>query len=165
MRMEPSRLGSAAAVLGDWLSEYEWSHWATLTFRPYVPRESPGLGPATPPRLRPGPPPDFAHRAFGGFISRLGHQCGQSLAWFRGDELGERLGRLHLHALVGGTEGLLPSTLKRTWPYGFSKVEVYDPALGATHYLTKYATKSLASYDLDGPLRRCGEGQARLEGL
>jgi hypothetical protein len=79
--------------------------------------------------------------------------------------LGERLGRLHLHALLDGTEGLLPSSVGAAWPYGFSRVEVYDPALGATHYLTKYAVKTLASYDLAGPLRRHGEGQARLEGL
>lgn len=150
---------------GGYLSEFEWSHWTTLTFRPYVRPESPGLAPPAAPRVRPGPPPDFARRAFNGFIAHLRFQAHQPLAWFRGDELGERLGRLHLHALIDGTDGLLPSTLAATWPYGFSRIEVYDPALGATHYLTKYAVKTLASYDLGGPLRRRGEGTPRLEGM
>ncbi len=149
---------------GAYLSEFEWSHWTTLTFRPYERPESPGLGPTRPLRLRPGPPPDFARRAFAGFIRHLEQQAHQPLAWFRGDELGERLGRLHLHALVDGTAGLLPATLAATWPCGFTRIEVYDPKLGAAHYLTKYAVKTLADYDLGGPLRRHGEGQARLEG-
>ncbi len=164
VHVEHSRTQPLAAAWGDWLSEFEWSHWATLTFRPYVVPESPGLAPPTPLRPRPGPPTDFARRAFGGFIGRLEDRCGEPLAWFRGDELGERLGRLHLHALLSGTDGLFPSTVGQSWPYGFSAVEVYDPKLGAAHYLTKYVTKSLASYDLAGPLRRHGE-VLRLEGL
>lgn len=150
---------------GSWLEHFDWSHWTTLTFRPYQPWQPPGLGPARPPKDRPGPPPDYAHRAFQGFVNMLGERAGRPVAYFRGDEFGERLGRLHLHALLEGTGGLLEESVRRCWRPGFSAVEVYDPELGATHYLTKYITKSLASYDLGGRLRRRGEGQACLAGL
>jgi hypothetical protein len=83
-------------------------------------------------------------------VRRLEDCGGGPVWWFRGDELGERLGRLHLHALLGGTGGLLEASLKREWRAGHSLVKRYDPALGAVHYLTKYATKGLADYDVSG---------------
>jgi len=142
-----------AAAWGPYLGDYAWNHWLTLTFAPPRPAHLGGrvpLGPARPRPARPGPPPDYAHREFARFVRRL-ECCGADpVWWFRGDELGERLGRLHLHALLGGTGGLLESTLGRQWRAGFSVVKRYDPALGAAHYLTKYATKGLADYDVSG---------------
>ena len=144
---------SLAAAWGEYLAPYAWDHWLTLTFAPPRPPHLGGpvrLGPARPGPARPGPPPDYAHREFGRFVQRLEDCGGASVWWFRGDELGERLGRLHLHALLGGTGGLLEASLGREWRAGFSLVKRYDPALGAVHYLTKYATKGLADYDVSG---------------
>ncbi len=144
---------SLAAAWGEYLQPYPWDHWVTLTFAPPRPPHLGGgvrLGPARPGADRPGPPPDYAHREFARWVHRLEDCSEEPVWWFRGDELGERLGRLHLHALLGGTGGLLDETLGRQWRAGFSVVKPYDPALGAAHYLTKYATKGLADYDVSG---------------
>ena len=149
--------GSLAAAWGEYLAPYAWDHWLTLTFAPPRPSHLGGpvcLGLARPGAERPGPPPDYAHREFSRFVRRVERQASEPVWWFRGDELGERLGRLHLHALVGGTGGLLETSLGRQWRAGFSLVKPYDPALGAAHYLTKYATKGLADYDVSGGWRR-----------
>ena len=150
---------SLAAAWGEYLAPYDWDHWATLTFRPYrrpQPRGGARPGPGRPRPPRPGPPPDYAHREFSRFVHRLECRGGGPVWWFRGDELGERLGRLHLHAFLGGTGRLLDETLGREWRAGFSLVKRYDPTLGAAHYLTKYATKGLADYDVSGRWGRDG---------
>lgn len=137
---------------GDWLNGYDWSHWATLTFAPYQRPSKPGLGPpkddAT--KNKPGPPPDYAHRAFNRFISGLSCRSGQGVWWFRGDEFGERLGRLHLHSVIGGADRVPPEALARAWRDGFAQVERFDPEKGAAHYVTKYVTKGLADYEVGG---------------
>ncbi len=150
---------SLAAAWGEYLAPYDWNHWLTLTFASPRPLQLGGgvrLGPARPGPPRPGPPPDYAHREFGHFVHRLERRARAPVWWFRGDELGERLGRLHLHALLGGTGRLPDDTLGREWRAGFSVVKRYDPALGAAHYLTKYATKGLADYDVSGRWGRNG---------
>lgn len=81
----------------------------------------------------------------------------RGLGWFRGDEFGQRGGRLHFHALLSGTEGLTSKTLATAWRDGWSLVEPYDVSLGAAYYLAKYVTKSLAGYDLGGRFRAAGE--------
>ncbi len=144
---------SLPVAWSEYLTRYHWDHWVTLTFAPHPPRDLWSLVPVGPARLgpdRPGPPPDYAHRQFQSWVGRVEGCGGESVWWFRGDELGERLGRLHLHALVGGTGGLLEASLRREWRAGFSFVKRYDPALGAAHYITKYATKGLADYDVSG---------------
>ncbi len=156
---KPTSATSLAAAWGEYLQPYDWDHWVTLTFAPYRRRDLRGavaLGPARPGPTRPGPPPDYAHREFRYFVHRLECRGGGSVWWFRGDELGERLGRFHLHALLGGTGCLLDETLGREWRAGFSVVKRYDPGLGAAHYLTKYATKGLADYDVSGTWGRDG---------
>ncbi len=160
----PISATSLAAAWGEYLAPYAWDHWLTLTFAPPRPLHLGGgvrLGPARPGAERPGPPPDYAHREFGRFVRRLEDCGGEPVWWFRGDELGERLGRFHLHALLGGTGGLLETSLGREWQAGFSLVKRYDPALGAAHYITKYATKGLADYDVSGGWR-CEPLQPRL---
>jgi len=144
---------SLPAAWSEYLARYHWDHWVTLTFAPYCPRQLGGgvcLGPARLGPARPGPPPDYAHREFQRWVACVEGCGGEPVWWFRGDELGERLGRLHLHALVGGTGGLLEASLGREWGAGFSLVKRYDPALGAAHYITKYATKGLADYAVSG---------------
>jgi len=149
----PTSATSLAAAWGEYLAPYAWDHWVTLTFAPHHPRDlysAVRVGPARLGAERPGPPPDYAHRQFRYWVQRLECRGGQPVWWFRGDELGERLGRLHFHALLGGTGGLLEASLREEWRAGFSVVKRYDPALGATHYITKYATKGLADYAVSG---------------
>ncbi len=161
---KPTSTRSLAAAWGEYLAPYPWDHFVTLTFAPPRPSHLAGAvrpGPGRPRPSPPGPPPDYAHRQFRCWVRRLGVLAREPVWWFRGDELGERLGRLHLHALLGGTGGLLETSLGREWRAGFSLVKRYDPALGAAHYLTKYATKGLADYDVSGGWR-CEPLQPRL---
>lgn len=147
---------------GEFLGDFDWDHWATLTFRPYAPPpEDPQLGPSSGPREYPGPLPDYARRAFERYVSELSRRARCGLAWFRGDEFGARFGRLHHHALIQGTAGLTSKTLRSCWRDGFSVVESYDPELGASHYIAKYVTKSLGEYELGGVPRRLAERAQR----
>lgn len=123
---------------GAFLSDFAWHHFLTLTFR----RES---------------VQDFARRQFLSYIGRLERESGRSLFWFYGTEYG-KLGRLHLHALTGNTDGM-GAVLNAEWyqdanrgARGFARVKEYDPLLTAAHYVTKYITKSLADYDLSPQL-------------
>lgn len=123
---------------GAFLSDFDWSHFLTLTFR----RES---------------VQEFARRQFLGYVARLERESGRSLFWFYGTEYG-KLGRLHLHALTGNTVGM-GVQLNDEWfqaaglgARGFARVRAYDPKLTAAHYVTKYITKSLADYDLSAQL-------------
>jgi len=153
----PASATSLATAWGEYLAPYPWDHWVTLTFAPYRRRHLGGvvrLGPARRRAERPGPPPDYAHREFRRWVRRVEDRGREPVWWFRGDELGERLGRLHLHALLGGTGGLLDESLGREWRAGFSLVKRYDPALGAAHYVTKYVTKGLADYAVSGDWHR-----------
>ncbi len=146
-----------APLLKAWagfLAQFDWSHFLTLTFRPYAPLVVAGLAPAKPLGPRPGPPPDYAHRAFERFVNDLGRRVGQSPFWFRADEFGEQLGRLHFHALIGGVRSLTVETIKPAWREGFSVVREYDPDLRVAHYLTKYVRKDLADYDMSGKFQR-----------
>ncbi len=157
-KVESRRSRPLAEAWGGWLEAYEWSHWATLTFRPHEPAALPGLAAPRPPAPRPGPPPDYAHRRFGRFLSDLSLKVGGGVGWFRGDEFGRRGGRLHFHALLAGTGSLLPETLAGAWRDGFALVEPYDAQLGAAHYVAKYVTKDFADYDVGGVWTRCDCG-------
>jgi hypothetical protein len=67
--------------------------------------------------------------------------------YFRVAEYQER-GTLHFHALVGGVGDIRRLSFKDLWElHGFARVEKYDPALGAAHYVAKYLNKA------DGDIR------------
>lgn len=67
--------------------------------------------------------------------------------YFRVAEYQER-GTLHYHALVGGVGDIRRLLFKDLWElYGFARVEKYEPALGAAHYVAKYLNKA------DGDIR------------
>lgn len=141
-------------VFGDWLSQYAWTHWGTFTFRPHIPRSRPGLAP---PRFTPsqaGPPVDFAHREWLRYVRRLERSLHRRIWWFRGDEFGERLGRLHFHALIGGAMDYPSEVLAEFWGAGFSSIVRYDPERGAAYYVTKYVVKGLADWDVSARLLR-----------
>ena len=142
-----------AEAWGDWLTRYDWSHWATLTFRNYQPRTDPSgtLGPARAP-ANAGPSPMFARRAFNTFLARLSSPVRGCPPYFRGDELGPRTGRLHQHALLGLRGDVPAAALRRAWTYGFAVIEDYDPTKGAAHYIAKYVTKDFQDYDIGARL-------------
>ncbi|MCC7134735.1 MAG: hypothetical protein IT352_18900 [Gemmatimonadales bacterium] len=132
---ERTRLRTAWAEL---LEGIPWDHYVTLTFR-----QSSG--------------PNFAWRAFRRWIRRLERVAGLPVIWFVGFEDGDLLGRLHLHSLVGNTDALSDETLTESWTAGFSRIERFQPGLGAAHYVTKYVTKDLLDYDLSPNIARAIE--------
>lgn len=115
------------AAWGAHLGRYPWTHFATLTFS----QES---------------VQDYARRQFLSFVRRVERDAGPTY-WFYGTEFG-KLGRMHLHALLGRTELMTRDELQEHWPCGFSRFLPYDSQLGAAHYVSKYITKDLADYDV-----------------
>jgi hypothetical protein len=119
---------------GSWLDSFPWDWWSTLTFaEPYS--------------------PEAATRAFHRWNRRLARPpeaLGGPPRYFVAHEIGG-LGRLHLHALLGG---LAPGSRRdQAWSdwftrHGRAQILPFDPGLGATHYVAKYVTKSLAYYDI-----------------
>ena len=74
-----------AEAWGQFLSQYPWDWFVTLTFRE--------------------PVGSFrAHRLFGYFVRDLEKAAGVPIFWFRADEIGPNGGRFHIHALVGNVE-------------------------------------------------------------
>ncbi len=142
------------AAMGDFLNGYPWAHWCTLTFRPpaserdaaRVPREwgrwRKKIRGAVPVGL------EYALRQWAVFARTTTVAAGVPLFWFYGVEHGERLGRLHLHALFGNTERLPAPLMRASWTAGFAQVDAYDPTRGASYYVTKYVTKELAEWDV-----------------
>lgn len=126
---------------GDWLSTFPWQAWCTLTFK----EEWPDGTVFTPTQAS-------ATRAFGRFTRWL-RKDSPGLGWFCAHEVGS-LGRLHLHALLGGME---PYTSRRAlWKwwhdrYGRAQILPYDRERGAAYYLTKYVAKELAHYEIEAP--------------
>lgn len=134
---------------GEFLQGLPWDHYATLTFG-----------------IKSGP--DFARRAFGGWIRRVEQEAGVPLLWFLGFEDGRQLGRLHLHALVGNTFDVSARFMSKAWKPGFSRIVPYRPRLGAAYYVTKYVTKELLDYDVSPNFARAlaaRDRQFRLAGI
>ena len=128
---------------GRWLSEsWEWSWFVTLTFDPSLVRSG----------TRTMWGWDASNRAFDRFLTQLTPQArgsqglSGSLWWVRGREPHHDSGGTHFHALIGGLE---PTVSRRAaWEWwkvrcGINRIEPYDPARGAAHYLTKYVVKQL----------------------
>lgn len=83
---------------------------------------------------------------------------------FTGVEKGSRGSLLHAHFLIGNVGHLKTycgqrlaagewgktCCLLHAWPWGYARVVIYDPKLGAAHYVSKYVTKELCEWDLRG---------------
>jgi hypothetical protein len=67
------------AAWGEFLSQFCWNWFVTLTFRDYVKSFR-------------------AHRLFGYFVRDIEKAAGQPIIWFRADEIGPQGGRFHMHA-------------------------------------------------------------------
>jgi hypothetical protein len=140
---------SLNAAYGEWLDTFTWHWFATLTFR-----------------LPPSSRTSLNH--FRRFARDLGRLAERGPGYFVGSETGGLHGREHLHALLyfppprNGDlfhthgEGIraLRSVAWKWWfdRYGRALILDYDPGKGASHYVTKYCTKTLADWDIGGNL-------------
>lgn len=73
-----------------------------------------------------------------------------SLDWVRMFEIQQWRGVPHVHALVSGVDPTVRRMDLVDWAYdrwGISRIEKYNPHLGAGYYLCKYVTKELADID------------------
>lgn len=130
---------AAAQAFGNWLDTLQlddegclakpWHYWSTLTFAE-----------------------ERTERAIRRAIEAHLERCQVSRS-FWGIESGRVNGRLHGHALYH-FGGAVPSA-KSIWNDWFSRhgrahVDTFERGKGATHYVSKYVSKDLADYDLQG---------------
>ena len=116
----------------DLLSRYRFTWFTTLTFR--------------------DPPKSYsAINHFNAFIRGIQHKEKVHIGYYVGLEF-SKLGTVHLHALMGGLQGVRRDKWWLWWytRYGACRIEPYDCKLGASHYVTKYVTKRLAWYNIQG---------------
>lgn len=112
---------------GEWLSQYDWSHFATLT----------PLHPTS---------PDALLRSVKGWIGRAEYRLGHPLNWFIIAERGG-YGRLHAHALLGGARDVPCDELRKGW-VGLTAIAPYEAGAGAPYYLSKEIGRSTeVAYD------------------
>lgn len=116
-----------ATEFGDWLGQWNWTHFATLTFR-YPASEASGRA------------------QFLRWIRRLQQRSGGPVGWFYAFERGLG-GSLHLHALVEAH--LPPKAVQATWSGGRAEVVPYDRDRGARYYIAKDIWASGLEYDFE----------------
>lgn len=116
---------------GDFLSQYRWDWFVTLTFEGDVKTFT-------------------AHRRCNVWLRSLEKAAGQPIAWFRGDEFGEKFGKFHMHLLIANVAHLHRFTWMKQWKdrNGFARIFEFDPSKGATYYIAKYVTKQFGEWDL-----------------
>lgn len=105
------------------LDHYTWTYFLTLTFRD-LPKTFTAINRA---------------KQFLRYVERIvKHKIGYYICM----EF-TRAGTPHFHLLLGNLEGTRYSKWFTWWftRYGGARFKVYDPTLGATHYLTKYVVK------------------------
>jgi hypothetical protein len=121
---------------GDWLSQWRWDWWVTLTF------DQKRVGSAT-----------STHTGAGWSLSdRYWYEWlawavpNASPYWVRAREPNKSHYGTHFHALVGA----VPTATRRTaafgeWKrrHGVARIEPYDPLQGAGYYVSKYVVKQL----------------------
>ena len=118
-----------AAAWDDFLRERTWTHCATLTTE----------APMTATALR---------RAFERFQREVARLAVGPVPFFYSVECGERAGRLHVHALLGGTAHLTTRDIASRWQHGHTRVLIYDPSRGATGYVSKDVVRNSDWWDI-----------------
>jgi hypothetical protein len=126
---------------GEFLAEFHWDWFVTLTFADDVKTFT-------------------AHRRCEAWLKSLEKAAGQPISWFRGDEYGEKFGKLHIHMLIGNVAGLHRFTWMERWKEwvpkdrenrnGFARIFPFDPTKGAAFYVAKYVTKQFGDWDISG---------------
>ena len=123
---------SARRAWGIWLQHHvRPDHFVTLTFR-------------HPARV------ETAIREVRRWIQRVGQRAKHRIGWFYALER-RGAGYLHLHVLVTGTRLLPTRDLERAWCCGRADASPYDPAKGASYYVTKDVGFTIEHYDIARP--------------
>ena len=118
--------------LGEFLSEFQWDWYVTLTFA--------------------GDIQTFAARnRCSAWLRSLEKAADQPIAWFRGDEYGEKFGKFHMHLLIGGVAHLHRFTWMKRWERnGYARIFEFDSSQAAPFYVSKYVTKQFGEWDIGG---------------
>lgn len=116
---------------GDFLGGFGWDWFVTLTFEGDVKTFT-------------------ARNRCNAWLKSLEKAAEQPVAWFRGDEYGERFGKFHMHLLIGGVEHLHRFTWMERWHArnGIARIFPFDPSRGAAYYVSKYVTKQFGEWDI-----------------
>ncbi len=128
--------GPLVEAWGQFLSQFSWDWFVTLTFRDEVNSFR-------------------AHRLFSQFVRELEQAAGVPIFWFRADEIGPHGGRFHIHALIGNVAHLRRMTWVDRWDRlaGYARILPFDAKRGgAPYYCAKYVTKQSGDWELsDNP--------------
>ena len=109
------------------IARFPWHHFVTLTFKNPQTRES-------------------AVEPFNQWVRQIEQRAGEGIWWARADEVGS-LGRVHLHALLGGTDHFDTTYLGRLWRDGKHEITPFDPAQDGAWYLTKDVPPGLSEVE------------------
>jgi hypothetical protein len=122
-------------ALGSFLAEFHWDWFVTLTFEGDVKTFT-------------------AHHRCTAWLRSLEKAAGQPIAWFRGDEYGEKFGKFHMHLLIANVAHLHRFTWMERWRErnGIARIFEFDPSRGAAYYVGKYVTKQFGDWDFSSNL-------------
>lgn len=109
---------------GQFLSQFPWDWFVNLTFRDEIQTFR-------------------AYRILERFLRDLEAAAEVPIYWFRADEYGARLGRFHMHLLIGNTAHLRRLYWMDEWNRraGYARILPFDGSKGAAFYIAKYITK------------------------
>jgi hypothetical protein len=116
-----------------------------------------------------GPPtPELGLSRIKEYFSLIQRDAGQPIGWVIAEEFGLLGGRFHCHALIRGVKHLSRDFWRREAyrRFGFTRIERFDPARGATYYAAKYEGRSPGEIHFGGTLAgvdlsRCEESRSR----
>jgi hypothetical protein len=130
-RATPDRYGADATreAWGRFLRGFHWDHFATLTYRAPV-----AVGRAE-------------RDVWMGWIRRLERIAQRRVSYFYVVEPTVS-GWPHVHALVAGTADLRIDQLEGTWRAGYRRIVRYDPARGASWYVSKDLLDRALTWDV-----------------
>jgi hypothetical protein len=122
---------------GQFLSQFPWHWFVTLTFRGEVPTFR-------------------AHRIVKRFLRDLEAAAGVPIQWFSADEYGPRFGRFHIHLLIGNVGHLRRLYWMDEWNRraGYARILPFDDKQGALFYVAKYITKQDGEFEMSETLGR-----------
>jgi len=125
-----------AVAWGQFLSQFLWDWYVTLTFRDWAKSFR-------------------AHRLFEQFVREIEVASGIPIFWFRADEVGTHGGRFHIHALIGNVAQLRRLTWMDRWQElaGIARILPFNSKQGAAYYCAKYVTKQFGDWQLSDNLR------------
>jgi hypothetical protein len=122
---------------GQFLGQFPWDWFVNLTFRGEVPTFR-------------------AYRIVDRFLRDLEVAAGVPIHWFRADEYGARLGRFHMHLLIGNIAHLRRLYWMDEWNRraGYARILPFDGSKGAVFYVAKYITKQGGDFAMSENLGR-----------